>query len=388
MPDHKRLKRKVLRQAVEENLEELQGQPRGTLRAKRQRRRTRLRRLALLTGLPALTLGIATLVLTHSPVSGDPIARFTAANAPASQTDANSGPGGAPSDSGAPAAELGLDPSFDPALLSEEALRLPAPETMEASVFSLGVRRIVLDPGHGGENLGTVAPGGLQEKDLTLDISLRAAELLEESGVEVLMTRISDESMGLRDRTALANEAEADLFVSVHVNWIEQREVRGVETFYLGPTNDPYLAELAASENRGTDYTLADFRRLLQGVYAGVRQQESRSLASSIQASLLRSLRQVNPGLRDRGVKTAPFVVLVTSDMPAVLVEVACLSNQEEARLLSKPYYRQFIARALAQGILDYSQSLSPEDAGRGPQDTTRASAAGAASSIQQPGAR
>ncbi|MCB1054353.1 MAG: N-acetylmuramoyl-L-alanine amidase, partial [Acidobacteria bacterium] len=151
-----------------------------------------------------------------------------------------------------------------------------------------------------------------------------------------------------------------DIFVSIHVNWIEQREIRGVETYFLGATDDPYLRAIAAAENKDSGYSLADFRSIMEGVYAGVRQDESRRLAQAVQRQLFASLKGVNPALRNRGVKTAPFVVLVSSEMPAVLVEVSCLSNDEEAALLTKPLYREYIARALSSGIRDYADSLSP----------------------------
>jgi N-acetylmuramoyl-L-alanine amidase len=205
-----------------------------------------------------------------------------------------------------------------------------------------------------------VAPGGQQEKTLTLDVARRLRRLLEDDGYEVLMTRDADVHVGLRERTEFANRERADLFVSIHVNWIEAQEIRGVETYYLGASDDPYINAIAAKENTGSHYSLADFRQLVEGIYTGVRQEESRRLAGSIQQSLLTSLRRVNPQLRNRGVKTAPFVVLVSSEMPAVLVEVSCLSNAQEARLLRKPYYRQYIAEALAGGLGRYAESLAP----------------------------
>ena len=131
-----------------------------------------------------------------------------------------------------------------------------------------------------------------------------------------------------------------------------------METYYLGPTDDPYLTALAASENRDSGYSLADFRRLLEGVYADVRQGESRDLARAVQAELLRTLRDRSPGLEDRGVKTAPFLVLVSTQMPAILAEVSCLSNEEEARRLAEPDYRQQIAAALHAGIRAYARTL------------------------------
>ncbi|HVR98197.1 MAG TPA: N-acetylmuramoyl-L-alanine amidase [Thermoanaerobaculia bacterium] len=252
--------------------------------------------------------------------------------------------------------------------ISEASDPRPGP-AVDASVFPLAVRRVVIDPGHGGDNEGAHAPLGLIEKDLTIDISDRLRKLLAERGFEVLVTRRGDQAVSLQDRAALANQSDADIFVSIHLNWIEDQATRGVETYYLGPTNDPYLTRLAAAENRDSGHSLADVRRLLDRIYAGVRQDNSRKLAESIQASLFQSLGKLNPSLKDRGVKAAPFIVLLDTEMPAILAEVSCLSNEEEARLLTQPHYRQYIAEALAAGIRSYAdaaQGLSGAPAEKG----------------------
>ncbi len=331
MATNKRLKRRVLKQAVEENLDLLNG----ARRIQRRRRRS-LRRLALVV-VPLVLLGASSYVLSRALATPEDLIIVTQSAAPSPLSPAE-GSGEAP-----------LLPAT-----------LPAPEPIDPSVLRLGVRRIVLDPGHGGVNVGTVAPGGLQEKNLTLDISQRLRNALNKDGFEVLMTRDEDVHVGLKERTEFANEARADLFVSIHVNWIEAQQIRGVETYYLGASEDPHVTAIAAAENTGSSYSLADFRQLVEGLYAGMRQAESRQLAGAIQQDLLASLRRINPQLRNRGVKTAPFVVLVNSEMPAVLVEVSCLSNEHEAQLLRKPYYRQYIAEALATGIGRYAESLAP----------------------------
>ncbi len=197
---------------------------------------------------------------------------------------------------------------------------------------------------------------GLVEKELTLDISLRTAELLGAHGFEVRLTRDSDTPLPLNQRAAVANAMGGDVLVSIHVNWIPNRRVRGVETYWLGPTDDPFIKELAAAENRSSGYSLADFRRLLEGIYVDVRKDESRRLAEAVQAEMHKSLARLNPTLQDRGVKTAPFLVLVATEMPAILAEVSCLSNDEEARLLATANYRRRIAEALTAGIVAYAQ--------------------------------
>lgn len=244
------------------------------------------------------------------------------------------------------------------AAAKEPAVPLAPPEPVDAAVFPLAVRTIALDPGHGGGSTGTQAPLGLIEKDLTLDIAERLRKLLEQQSFQVVMTRREDRDVSLEQRGALANQAGADIFVSIHLNWIENRESRGIETYYLGATDDPFLTRLAAAENRDSGYSMADMRRLLDRIYADVRQAKSRRLAEVVQGSLFDSLGKVNPAIDDRGVKAAPFIVLLSTEMPAILAEVSCLSNEGEAQLLTKPLYRQYIAEALAKGIRAYAEDV------------------------------
>ncbi|MDX1643431.1 MAG: N-acetylmuramoyl-L-alanine amidase, partial [Thermoanaerobaculia bacterium] len=146
-----------------------------------------------------------------------------------------------------------------------------------------------------------------------------------------------------------------------HVNWLGDG-ARGIETFFLGPTEDPYLSHLASRENRDSGYSLTALREILEGVYANLRQEESRRLAVAVQEALFSHLGEVAPGIVDRGVKTAPFVVLVGTDMPAVLAEVSALSSEEEARLLELPAYREYIALAIFSGIDTYARSAHEPD--------------------------
>ena len=237
------------------------------------------------------------------------------------------------------------------------------PKPVDAAVFPLAVHKIVIDAGHGGGSTGTRTPQGMLEKDLTLDIAQRLSRLLAQQSFEVVMTRDADHDVSLKERGALANRAGADIFVSIHLNWIVNRRSRGVETYYMGATDDPYLTRLAASENRESGYSLADMRGLLDRIYAGMRQEKSRKLAETVQSSLFQSLGKVSPEIENRGVKTAPFIVLLTTDMPAILAEVSSLSSEEEAQLLTKPLYRQYIAEALAKGIRAYAQTAAAGDA-------------------------
>ena len=232
------------------------------------------------------------------------------------------------------------------------------PRPLDRVVFPLSVRKVVIDPGHGGAQHGAVSESGMAEKEISLDIALRLRRLLEGASFEVLMTRETDEAVGLDKRADFANASSADLFVSIHLNWIPRQELRALETYVLGPTNDPAVTKLAARENRDSVYSLSEYRLLLERIYMDTRQDESRRLAKAIQAELYGSVRRINPLVEDRGVKTAPFVVLVRTEMPAILVEVSCLSNQEEVKLLTNDDYRENIAQALFRGIHSYADNL------------------------------
>ncbi|MFN8061895.1 MAG: N-acetylmuramoyl-L-alanine amidase [Vicinamibacterales bacterium] len=244
----------------------------------------------------------------------------------------------------------------------DEAALVPRPtssvsKTVDTALFPLAIRTVVVDAGHGGDDHGTRAPLGLLEKDVTLDIATRLRALLAGRGYAAVMTRAADQAVPLRRRTQIANDARGDVLVSIHLNWISSRETRGVETYYLGPTDDPRLERLSAYENANSGLRLADLRTLLDELYADARQNESARLAGAVQRSLLRTLRRFNPTLENRGVKTAPFVVLTTSQMPAILAEVSCLSNDAEASLLADESYRERIASALADGVADFART-------------------------------
>jgi len=242
----------------------------------------------------------------------------------------------------------------------------PRPETISSTplrpsraVLPLSVRKIVLDPGHGGAQVGATSESGVTEKEITLDIALRLRQLLETSQFEVLMTRETDVTLSLERRASFANTNHADLFVSIHVNWIPYRQVRPLETYFVGPTDDPATLRLASVENRDSGYSLASSRRLLAKIFSDARREESQTLAQRLNAELYRSLREVNPALENRGVKTAPFAVLVGTEMPAILVEVSCLSNEADVDLLTTADYRDRVAHALLKGIQSYANGLA-----------------------------
>jgi N-acetylmuramoyl-L-alanine amidase len=242
---------------------------------------------------------------------------------------------------------------------TEPPVPLTPPSDINLAVLPLSVKRIVIDPGHGGDQSGAISGTGVAEKDVTLDIALRLRRLMERSPFEVLLTRETDQTVTLANRVAFANSKKADLFVSIHINWMEPRSIRPLETYYVGATNDPRVLQLASLENRHSGYSLSEYRQILEKVYLDTRRNESHALASTINAELRRSLRPLNPELEDRGVKTAPFAVLVGTQMPAVLAEVSSLSNDEDDKLLKDEQYREKIALALFRGISSYANNLN-----------------------------
>lgn len=347
-----RLKRELLQQVVEENLDLIHNRRRRVSRRSVGRGR--------LLGAGLLTTSIAALIFASAYA-------FSTAGGSSLQARSLSGRGLSPASHGD--TEAALVPMLEPispavSVPSSRALTAP-PEVpsepvrmtpIDVSALPLAVRRVVIDAGHGGVNLGTHIDG-LSEKELTLDIADRLAEILRDAGFDVLMTRDDDRFITLSDRAHYANTSSADIFISIHINWIAGGNTRGVETYYLGTTDDPELNRLAASENLDSGYSKADMRDLLDRIYSGARIAESQRLAKAVQHSLFGSLSRLSPQLVDRGVKTAPFLVLVETEMPAILAEVSCLSNEREQELLKKPLYRQYIAVALAQGIVGYAAS-------------------------------
>ncbi len=227
-----------------------------------------------------------------------------------------------------------------------------------AQQLGLEARRVVIDPGHGGHDPGTMSKKGLREKDLVLDISRRVSKLLVSEGFEVLMTRNKDVFIPLEERTAIANSKGADLFVSIHVNASRSSRPRGIETYYLNLATTPDAAEVAARENASTTRRLSELNELLQKVMNNSKIEESRELASHVQTKMATGLFKSTRDFRNRGVKTAPFYVLLGARVPSVLVEVAYLSNRKDEQLLEDAAYRKKIAQSIAQGIRSYHGTL------------------------------
>jgi N-acetylmuramoyl-L-alanine amidase len=228
-----------------------------------------------------------------------------------------------------------------------------------ARQLGLGARRIVIDAGHGGHDPGTIGAGGLQEKDLVLDVSLRLEKLVRtELGAEVLMTRSSDAYVPLEERTAIANSRAADLFLSVHANASRDRRARGIETYFLNFAQDPHAEAVAARENAISAATLKDLQQLVKAITLNSKIDESRDFAASVQEAMVQNIREQHP-VEDRGVHTAPFYVLIGANMPSVLAEIAFVSNPEDEKRLKTPEYRDVIARALFRGVRAYLEALN-----------------------------
>jgi N-acetylmuramoyl-L-alanine amidase len=226
--------------------------------------------------------------------------------------------------------------------------------------LGLKIGKIVIDPGHGGHDTGTIGPNGLEEKDLVLDVSRRLGKLLQTRlGAEVIYTRRDDTFIPLETRTAIANQEAADLFVSVHANSSRDSDARGVETYYLNFTSSPDALEVAARENAVSEESIHELQDLVKKIALKEKIEESHEFASDVQHSLHSGLAARNPGLRDRGVKKAPFIVLIGANMPSILAEISFVSNPGDERRLETADYRQKIAESLYRGIAKYVSGLS-----------------------------
>ncbi len=242
----------------------------------------------------------------------------------------------------------------------------PARDGTRSLTRALGLRigRVVLDPGHGGHDQGTKGPTGLLEKDLVLDVALRLGALIEERlGGEVVYTRQTDVFVPLEERTAIANEHRADLFLSIHANSSPIKRVSGAEVFYLNFTTSKEALDLAARENAGHGKSIFELRELIQKIALKDKLEESREFAGFVQRELSREWRRLNVTSRDRGVKKAPFVVLIGASMPSILAEIGFLSNPRDEELMKSSEHRDRLAEALYRGVERYAQSLGQSQA-------------------------
>ncbi len=226
-------------------------------------------------------------------------------------------------------------------------------------VLGLKIQRIVIDPGHGGHDTGTIGPSGLMEKELVLRVAKQLKQLLvDRLGAEVVLTRTADSYLSLEQRTALANKHRADLFLSLHANSSRHRSISGVETYYLDFASTDEAKELAARENSMTNRNIRDLQDIVKSIATADKSAESREFATIIQRNLFTKSKQINPRTRNRGVRSAPFVVLIGARMPSVLAELGFVSNPKDEKLLKTGASQGKLAEALFSGIESYMETL------------------------------
>ncbi|HEY6212478.1 MAG TPA: N-acetylmuramoyl-L-alanine amidase, partial [Vicinamibacterales bacterium] len=234
----------------------------------------------------------------------------------------------------------------------------PTPGVSIARQLGLGVQRIVIDPGHGGHDPGAKGKG-VTEAEVVLDVALRLEKLLQKQpGVDVILTRRTDDFVPLQERTAIANRENADLFLSIHANASTNATARGVETYFLNFANTLGEAAIARRENAASGQNMGALPDFVKAIALNNKLDESRDFARQIQGAMVDRLRGSNKSLKDLGVKQAPFVVLIGAAMPSVLAEISFVTNAQEAKLLKSGAYRQRIAEALFNAIRKYQTSL------------------------------
>jgi len=226
--------------------------------------------------------------------------------------------------------------------------------------LGLKIGKIVIDAGHGGHDTGTIGPNGLLEKDVVLDVAKRLGRLLETRlGAEVIYTRKDDTFIPLETRTAIANQERADLFISIHANSSHDSDARGVETYYLNFTSSPEALEVAARENAVSEKSIHELQDLVKKIALKEKIDESREFAGDVQQSLYGGLSLNSAGIRNRGIKKAPFIVLIGANMPSILAEISFVSNPTDERKMETSEHRQRIAESLYRGISKYAGGLS-----------------------------
>ena len=250
-----------------------------------------------------------------------------------------------------------------PELIQPATVPLPTRDGQSTLTRALGLKigRIVIDAGHGGHDTGTIGPTGLMEKDLCLDVALRLGKIIQQRlpGAEVVFTRADDTFIPLEERTHIANDAKADLFISIHANSSRDHAARGIETYYLNLRGSAEAMEVAARENASSQEGVHELQDLVKRIARTEKIDESKEFAEDIQDSLAKRVEKSGKSIRNRGVRKAPFVVLIGADMPSILTEISFLSNPADERLLKQPEQRQKMAEGLYQGVASYLQSMN-----------------------------
>jgi N-acetylmuramoyl-L-alanine amidase len=253
--------------------------------------------------------------------------------------------------------------SSKPDLIKSPSVPTPTRDGQATLTRALGLKigRIVIDAGHGGHDTGTIGPTGLMEKDLCLDVALRLGKIIQQKlpGADVVYTRPDDTFVPLEERTRIANEAKADLFISIHANSSHDAQARGIETYYLNLKGSAEAMEVAARENSSSSDGIHDLEDIVKRIARTEKIDESKEFARDVQESLARNVQKSNRMIKDRGVRKAPFVVLIGADMPSILTEISFLSNPSDEQLLKKPDQRQRVAEGIYQGVAGYLQNLN-----------------------------
>jgi N-acetylmuramoyl-L-alanine amidase len=254
-----------------------------------------------------------------------------------------------------------VPPAVKPADIPSPKVALPTSRGDRTLTRALGLKvaRIVIDPGHGGRDTGTIGRGGLMEKNLTLELAKTLRQMLERGlGLDVVLTREEDVFLSLEERTAIANKHQADLFVSIHANSSPARSTSGVETYFLDFARNSAAREIAARENATSMGNVRDLEELIKRIAQADKSAESRELAAIVQKTLFNGARKLLPSTHNRGVRSAPFVVLIGANMPSVLAEVAFISNPRDESMLKKKESQEQFAKALFAGIESYMKAL------------------------------
>jgi N-acetylmuramoyl-L-alanine amidase len=226
--------------------------------------------------------------------------------------------------------------------------------------LGLGISRVVIDAGHGGHDPGARS-NGITEAELALDISLRLEKRLRDEGIEVVLTRRTSVFIPLDERTTIANQSGADLFLSIHANASENASARGIETYFLNFAPDAAAEAIAARENAGSSQKMRSLPEIVRAIALNDKIDESRDLARFVQDGLFQGLRKTNRQARNLGVKQAPFQVLIGAAMPSILSEISFLTNTQESGLLKTDKYRDQIADGLVSGVMKYQQALKAD---------------------------
>jgi len=238
-------------------------------------------------------------------------------------------------------------------------VKTPAGKSSLARQLGLGIKTIVIDPGHGGKDCGATGKTGLKEKGLTLRVAKELAKKIEANlGIKCILTRDRDVFIPLEERTALANTAGADLFISIHANAHRDTRIYGIETYILNLATDEEAMRVAARENATSTKNMSDLELILNELMLNAKITESSLLAKHVQSGMVKNLRKKYRNVKDMGVKQAPFYVLIGANMPSILIEMAFISNKADENRMRNKFYRTRLVNGVMGGIKEYTKSI------------------------------